>query len=61
MAEIRPEENTKARMEEPLLVRGTVSKIRPVLLINEGNLGLKKNSWERDSCHHRSPAKSKDC
>jgi len=60
MAEIRSEEHTKVRATEPTLVKGVVTKIRPVLLTNEGNLGLKKNSWEKSSCHHRSPAKPRD-
>lgn len=61
MAETRSEENIKTHTTEPSLAKDAVSKIRPVLLINEGNLGLKKNSWEKNSCHHRAPAKPRDC
>ena len=61
MAETRSEQNAKAHTRTgPSLANGVATKIRPVLLINEGHLGLKKNSWEKSSCHHRSPTKTRD-
>jgi hypothetical protein len=52
------EGKTKALVTESQSDTSTVSKIRPILLTNEGNLGMKKNSWDKSACFYPSPVES---